>query len=191
MPPRFSAIKINGERAYDIARDGETPELKARAVYIHSLILLDAREHDADFEMVCGKGTYVRSLARDLGEFLGTKGYVSALRRTKVGPFTAENAISLDIFDETDYVAARSKVLLPLDVVLDDIPALTLQGDETAKLRNGQVLHFVSKPDFDRLTKVGLGQKEETLALAIFKDKPVALIENTKVQIKPVRVFNI
>ncbi|MBI1300438.1 MAG: tRNA pseudouridine(55) synthase TruB [Alphaproteobacteria bacterium] len=187
-PPLFSAIKISGQRAYDLAREGEAPELKTRPVYIECLSLLDVRKDQADFEMICGKGTYVRSLARDMGQDLGTKGYISALRRTKVGNFTAESAISLDILEKTDYVAARKEFLLPLQAVLDDIPALDLTKEETARIRNGQVLDFVSKPNFERLEKSGI-QNEQT-ALALYDKKAVALIERDKASLKPVRVFN-
>lgn len=191
LPPMFSAIKINGERAYDIARDGETPDLKPRMVYIESLNMLETRPDEADFEMVCGKGTYVRSLARDMALALGTRGYVSALCRADVGVFRLEDAISLDIIEGMDYVSARSEVLLPLQTVLDDIPALALKPDETAKIRSGQVLHFVSRPDFERLTKIGLGTKENTLALAVCNGSPIALVEQEKAEIRPVRVFNL
>lgn len=190
-PPKFSAIKINGERAYDLARDGEEPEMKSRTVYIDSLILKEARDNEADLEMTCGKGTYVRALTRDLGEVLGTKAYVGALRREKVGAFTAENAISLDNLEEIDYVAARNEALLPLQTVLDDIPALDLTEDETRKLRNGQALGFISRPDFERLQKVGLGTKESQTAVALLNGQPVALVDQVRAEIKPVRVFNI
>ncbi len=191
IPPNFSAIKINGERAYDIARDGEEPELKPRTVYIKTLKLLSSALEYAEFEMICGKGTYVRSIARDMGNMLGTKGYISALRRTQVGSFTDDNAILLDKIEDMDYVAARSEYLLPLQGVLDDIPALPLKADEVARIRNGQALHFVSKPDFERLQKIGLGQKETFLAFAMFEDAPVAIVEQNRAEIKPIRVFNI
>ena len=190
-PPKFSAIKVNGERAYDLARDGEEPELKSRIVYIDGLILKEARDNEADFELTCGKGTYVRALTRDLGEVLGTKAYVGALRREKVGAFIAQNAISLDNLEEMDYVAARTEALLPLQTVLDDIPALDLTEEETIRLRNGQALGFVSRPDFERLQKVGLGTKENQTAVALLDGKPVALIDQVRAEIKPVRVFNI
>ncbi len=190
-PPRFSAIKINGQRAYDIARAGDIPDIKSRIVYIEELYLKESRADEADFEMLCGKGTYVRSIARDLGEFLGTKGYISALRREEVGCFFAEDAISLDNLEELDYVAARSEALLPLQTVLDDIPALALTEEETTKIRNGQSLGFVSRPDFERLQKIGLGTKETQMAVAYFQDNPVALVDQVRAEIKPVRVFNI
>lgn len=190
-PPIFSAIKVHGARAYDLARAGEIPELKSRKIMIESLELISSDEHNATLRTTCGKGTYIRSLARDLAIHLKTVGYVSMLRREKVGVFTEESAISLDILEEMDYVAARSEALLPLQTVLDDIPALALKEEETARLRNGQALQFVSKPDFDRLTKVGLGQKEAVIALATHDDQPVALVEQARAEIKPVRVFNI
>jgi len=190
-PPIFSAIKVNGERAYDIARDGDTPELQSRIVYIESLKLTKTSDNEADFLMTCGKGTYVRSIARDMGKALGTEGYISKLRRERVGGFTANDAISLDNLKKMDYISARTEALLPLNTVLDDIPALQLKEDETARLRNGQVLSFVSRPDFERLTAVGLGKKEAQTALALFNDAPVALIEQERADIKSIRVFNL
>ncbi len=190
IPPLFSAIKVNGARAYDLARAGEIPDLKSRIVYIDSLELLATGPQSADFHMVCGKGTYVRSLARDMAEMLGTKGYIGALRREKVGVFEAKTAISLDILEALDYQSAREKALLPLQTVLGDIPALALKADETARLRSGQVLQFVSRPDFDRLEKAGLGGKEPQTALAMFNGQPIALVENERVEIRPLRVFN-
>ena len=191
LPPQFSAIKIEGKRAYDLARSGDEPELKPRKVTIEELRLVDTRENEADFEMTCSKGTYVRSLARDMGEALKSFGYISSLRRTTVGCFSAENAISLDILEKMDYVAARSVALLPVQTVLDDIPALAINQEETAKIRSGQSLEFVSRPNFERLRAAGLGEKETKVALALFESEPVALIESTKAQIKPLRVFNI
>ncbi len=191
IPPLFSAIKVNGKRAYDMARNGEIPDLKSRIVNIEELTLLEPRENEADFEMVCGKGTYVRSLARDMAESLNTRGYVSALRRDQVGGFYLDDAILLDNIEDMDYVAARSECLLPLETALDDIPALDLKVDETAKIRNGQALCFVSKLDFERLTKAGLGQKENITALAMCDGNPVALIDQSRADIKPVRIFNL
>lgn len=190
-PPAFSAIKIDGQRAYDLARGGETPEMKPREVYIESLELLATRPDEADFRMVCGKGTYVRSLVRDMALELGTCGYVKALRREAVGPLTLNNAISLDFLEKMDYVAALNEALLPLQAVLDDIPALPVKQEEAAKLRSGQVLLFISKPDFSRLTREGLGGQEDREALAVLNGAPVALVENRGPEIRPVRVFNL
>lgn len=191
LPPRFSAIKVQGKRAYDLARDGKEVHLKTRIVKVDRLELLDTRENEAEFVMECGKGTYVRSIARDMGEALGCYGYISALCRTRVGCFTADNAISLDILEEMEYDSARSEALLPLQTVLDDIPALALSETETAKIRSGQALEFISRPNFERLTQVGLGTKETQTALVTYDGEPVALIEQVFAQIKPVRVFNI
>ncbi len=190
-PPAYSAIKIDGQRAYDLARSGETPEMKPREVYIESLELIAARPDEADFRMVCGKGTYVRSLVRDMALELGTFGYVKSLRRDAVGPLTLENAISLDFLEKMDYGAALNEALLPLQAVLDDIPALPVKQEEAAKLRSGQVLLFISKPDFSRLTREGLGGQEDREALAVLNGAPVALIENRGPEIRPVRVFNL
>ncbi|MBK9584790.1 MAG: tRNA pseudouridine(55) synthase TruB [Alphaproteobacteria bacterium] len=190
-PPAYSAIKIDGQRAYDLARSGETPEMKPREVYIESLELTAARTDEADFRMVCGKGTYVRSLVRDMALELGTFGYVKSLRRDAVGPLTLENAISLDFLEKMDYGAALNEALLPLQAVLDDIPALPVKQEEAAKLRSGQVLLFISKPDFSRLTREGLGGQEDREALAVLNGAPVALIENRGPEIRPVRVFNL
>lgn len=185
VPPRFSAIKIDGQRAYDLARSGEEVDLKAREVFVESLELLDARGDDADFIMTCGKGTYVRSLARDMAERLGTYGYVSALRRTRVGGFAQKSAISLEKLEEMGDKAREA--LLPLVSALDDIPALALKEDEVAKLRNGQVVSFVAKPDFERIKAAGL--ENDQSAVAIFQELPVALVERKGPNIQPVRVF--
>ena len=137
--------------------------------------------------MTCGKGTYVRSLARDLAEKLGTKGYVSALRRVKVGPFVADNAISLANLEEMGINAHQ--VLLPLEAALDDIPALALKKDEAARLRNGNEIALISRPDFERLAKAGIESGDE--AIATLNGNAIALIERDGPKIKPFRVFNI
>lgn len=191
VPPKFSAIKIDGQRAYDLARDGEEVELKARPVYIESLELLDARADEADFRMICGKGTYVRSLARDLAQDLGTVGYISMLRREAVGPFTEKNAISLDKLEELSDSARLNEALLPLQTALDDILVLAVKEDETRALRNGQVLKLISKPDFQRLEDAGFEHEDGTLALTTFQDRAVALVEVYGAELHPVRVFNV
>ena len=192
VPPQFSAIKVNGERAYDLARDGKKVDLNPRPVFIESLKLLETTKDTAYFRMICGKGTYVRALARDLAADLRTCGHISALQRDRVGPFNLENAISLDILEEMSNSAALETAVLPLETALDDIPALSLKQEETARLKNGQALSFIAKPDFMRLTQAGLEAKDQSLdALAVYQNKPVALVEVTGPTVKPVRVLNI
>lgn len=133
-PPAFSAIKINGERAYDLARDGEMPDLASRPVTIHSLVLAGAEQDEAIFEARCGKGTYVRALARDLGRALGCLGHVTALRRTRVGPFREEHAVTLAELDE----GAAGGALLCIEAGLLEIPRVSVDRDMAARLRRGQ-----------------------------------------------------
>jgi tRNA pseudouridine55 synthase len=133
-PPAFSAIKINGERAYDLARDGEMPDLASRPVTIHSLELIGAEVDEAIFEARCGKGTYVRALARDFGRALGCLGHVIALRRTRVGPFREEHAVTLAELDE----GAASGALLCIEAGLLEIPRVSVDRDMAARLRRGQ-----------------------------------------------------
>ena len=187
VPPQFSAIKVDGQRAYDLARDGQEVDLKSREVFIEDLQLLEARPDEADFVMTCGKGTYVRSLARDMSLKLGTFGYVSALRRTEVGAFTADNTISLEKLEEMG--DNPHQALHALEFALDDIPALPLDSSEFAKLRNGQSLSFVSKPDFERIKAIGL--EDGQIAVAIFQSQAAGLVERIGPNVKPFRVFNL
>jgi tRNA pseudouridine55 synthase len=133
-PPIYSAIKIGGERAYDLARDGETPDLAPRPVVIHALALTAANRDAATFEARCGKGCYVRALARDLGQALGCHGHVSALRRTRVGPFVEEDGVPLaDLFDE-----AVANALLRVEAGLSEMPHVVVDRESAARLRRGQ-----------------------------------------------------
>lgn len=190
-PPAYSAIKIDGQRAYDLARDGQTPDIKARTVYIEDLKLLEAERDTARFELVCGKGTYVRSLARDMGLRLGCYGYVSALERTQVGPFLAENAISLETLEKIDINSELDAVLLPLSFVLDDIPALELKPQEAVRLKNGQALSLISRPDFQRLADIGAERGKPLEALACLHGKPLALVDIDGPDVTSIRVFNL
>ena len=192
-PPRFSALKVGGERAYNLARAGEDFTLAPRPVFVESLVLLSHTTDTATLRCRCGKGTYIRSIARDLAESLGTKGYISALRRTQVGCFNEKTAISLDKFLENALGSPAQTVLLPLRQALDDIPALNLSQTEAARLRQGQALELVSRADVVRLSEVGLDPRitDDTLALAIHDNKEVALLSATGPRLIPVRVFNI
>jgi tRNA pseudouridine55 synthase len=145
-PPRFSAIKINGERAYDLAREGEVVELAPRPVEIHHLALIETPDPDhAVLAAQCGKGTYVRALARDMGRILGALGHVAALRRTIVGPFGERHMISLERLDALCHRAAAGEgnladLLLPVETALDDIPALAVSRADAARLQRGQAV---------------------------------------------------
>jgi len=145
-PPRFSAVKIAGERAYDLAREGETVEIAPRPVTIHRLELVEAPDADhAVLAAECGKGTYVRALARDLGRALGSLGHVAALRRSRVGPFGEGDMISLERLESLCHRAAAGEgnladLLLPIETALDDIPALAVSPADAARLQRGQAV---------------------------------------------------
>ena len=135
-PPAFSAIKIDGERAYDLARDGEKLDLAPRPVTIHSLELVKATPDEAVLEARCGKGTYVRAIARDLGRALGCHGHVTALRRTRVGPFREEDAIPLAQLQEGAFDVAA--VLRRVEAGLTEVPCVSVDRDAATRLRRGQ-----------------------------------------------------
>lgn len=136
VPPAFSAVKVDGERAYDLAREGEQVELKARSLWVESLDLIEAGADTARLEMVCGKGGYVRSIARDLGRELGCLGHVANLRRVWSGPFDAENAVAFDRIDREalDWLEAQ---LLPLESALEDMPMVRATPAGAQRIRNG------------------------------------------------------
>ena len=145
-PPQYSAIKIQGERAYDLARDGETVDLKPRPVEIHHLSLVEQPDSSHSvFEAECGKGTYVRALARDIGRILGCYGHICALRRTLVGPFGEADMIPLEQLEALCDRAASGEgsladALLPVETALDDIPALAVTRADAARLHRGQAV---------------------------------------------------
>lgn len=190
VPPQFSAVKIAGKRAYDLARDEQEFEIQPKTVTIESLSIVEHRGDDTDFRVACGKGTYVRSLARDMGRALGCYGHAGRLIRTKVGPFTRENAISLDFLEENAHIADRKSFVLPLDSVLDDIPALELSTEEAARLRNGQALTFVSRHEIGRLEQAGLA-RETPHALIRVAGRPFGLVDVDGVTLRPHRLFNL
>ncbi len=181
MPPAFSALKIGGQRAYDLARAGETVDLKPRTVTIDRLELLARPDADhADFVVGCGKGTYIRSLGRDLAKALGTVGHLSALRRTAVGPFRDEAAISLPKLEALGHNSRLLGALVPVATALDDIPALALTGTQADRLRHGQpVLLTRDAPPSGTLVRAESGSKL------------VALVRSDGAALQPVRVFNL
>ena len=145
VPPAFSAVKVTGERAYDLAREGTPAELAPRLAKVFSLTHLGFADADhSRFEAECGKGTYVRALARDMGRALGCFGHVTALRRTRVGPFGENDMISLEKLEELRHSAAApadlEPILRPVETALDDIPALAISRTDAARLRRGQAV---------------------------------------------------
>ena len=186
IPPIYSAIKIDGKRAYDLARAGVTVEMKPRQVYVADLRLVEVVDRDhATFEVDCGKGTYVRSIGRDLAACLGTVGHLSALRRTKVGPFRENCAISLAELEEMEHNAAVADILQPIEAALDGIPAIALSEEEASRLRNGQAVSLLRKVDLDRIKGLMAGD----VVVAMCNGKAVALANYAKAEIKPIRVL--
>ena len=213
-PPAYSAILIDGQRAYDLARAGQDVDMKTRSVTIHALTLksspargggppakrvveggqptdsgIPLRQgfalppplpgedvHQITLTAHVSKGTYIRSLARDIALALGTVGHVTMLRRIKAGPFTLDSAISLDKLDEAARGGAIAQLMLPLTAGLDDIPALSVSPDEALTLRQGKVL---------------VGKPHTGLLLAMEGDTPVALVESSGPEIRVVRGFNL
>jgi tRNA pseudouridine55 synthase len=144
VPPRFSAVKVGGERAYDLARAGEAVTLAPRPARVDAFTLEARRDVDtAVFRVVCGKGVYMRSLARDLAAALGTVGHVAALRRLRVGPFGEAIAVSLDSAIALGQKEHAASLLLPVETALADIPALALTGREASRLSSGQALSLL------------------------------------------------
>ena len=174
MPPIFSALKVQGQRAYDLARAGKEVELSPRQVWIRELRLIDQSDPNrAIFEVHSGKGVYIRALARDIAQYLGSCGYAADLRRLKVGPFSLEKAISLDRLKELGHIApALMQYLLPVETALDDIPALALTGPEAKSLQSGLAVGFTSKPDLGRLP----GLQSGMLIRAMAGEKLLALV---------------
>jgi tRNA pseudouridine55 synthase len=185
VPPRFSAIKIDGERAYDLARDGESVEIAARPVEIHRLELIETADQDhAKFMAECGKGTYVRALARDLGRMLGCQGHVAALRRTAVGPFGENVGVRLDALqrlrpDET--AAAERAALLPVETGLAALPALRVSAADAGRLARGQAVLLRGR---DAPVMAGWVAVSSQGAL-------IALAEVEKGELRPRRIFNL
>ena len=205
VPPKFSAIKVNGNRAYDLARDGEEVELKARTVEIAELKVIDCPDADHTiFAAICGKGTYVRSLARDIGKELGCYGHVAALRRTRVGPFSLEDCITLEEIEEArpenadaaalevasldatapedhDGAPMRDDLLLPVEAALDGLEHLEISQSDASRLVRGQAVLMRGR---DAPVFVGP-------AYATARGKLVALVECDRGTLRPTRVFNL
>jgi tRNA pseudouridine55 synthase len=187
VPPRFSAIKVEGERAYDLARDGEVVALAPRMVEIHQLALVETPDADhAVFEAECGKGTYVRALARDLGRALGSAGHVVALRRTMVGSFSEADAVGIDALAAHGEAAAAAKIphprfLLGVETALQALPALNVSSADAARLARGQPVLLRGR-DAPVITGwVAVSTEGRLIALAIAE----------KGELHPRRIFNL
>jgi tRNA pseudouridine55 synthase len=181
VPPRFSAIKIDGERAYDLARDGEVVELEARPVEIHRLSLIDIPDPDhAVLSAECGKGTYVRALARDMGRVLGCFGHVSALRRAGVGPFREQDGVSLDRLEAAD-AATLAGLLQPVAAGVQGLPTFSVSRADAARLARGQAVLLRGR---DAPIVEG--------SVAIFTQGDlIALAEAAEGELRPRRIFNL
>ena len=189
IPPAFSAIKIKGARAYDLARAGEEVKLAPRLVNIYDLRLIDIPDADtAVFEAETGKGAYVRALVRDLARALGTAGHVVELRRTAVGPFTESCAIGLAALEDIGPGPALAERLSPVETALDDIPALAVSGNEAFRLRRGQAV--VLTPNQAKALR---GDIKGALAAVLAKadGAAAAICELDGLSLKPNRVFNL
>jgi tRNA pseudouridine55 synthase len=178
VPPVYSALKIGGTAAYARSRAGEAVELKPRHVTIHQLSVHSGQATgEATLSATVSKGTYIRSLSRDIARALNTVGHVTMLRRTRAGPFSLESAISLDFLAEAAKARQLTRVVLPLEAALDDIPALPVTPDQAQLLRHGQKLFGIPAPP--------------GLCMAILEGTPVALVEATADGLRDVRGFNL
>lgn len=176
VPPAYSAIKVDGQRAYTLARAGEAVELKSREVTIHRLELLGVEGREAHFRAQVSKGTYIRSLGRDIAQAAGSEGYISRLHRAAVGPFTDSTAISLDFLEESDH---KAPPILPLGTALDDIPVCALDGQQLNRLRHGQSVALTNPMP-----------PAEPVAV-LFEGNLVALARTDGATLHPVRLLNL
>ena len=193
VPPIYSAIKIDGERAYDLARAGEVVELESRKVMVHAARIAEVQSEPGDanhvtLEIECGKGTYVRAIVRDLALALGACGHVSDLRRTRVGQFTEENAVTLEFLENLEYEARHSEALLPVSTALDDIPALAVTDEDAFRLKQGRSIVLV--PRQVEAVKARLKPGSRTVS-ATSGGTMVALCEMRAGRLEPSRVFNL
>lgn len=181
VPPKYSAVKIDGERAYALARAGEDVEIAARPLYVESLTLLERPDADhVVLEMECGKGGYVRSIARDLGEALGCLGHVVSLRRIWSGPFELEDGVTLDEIEELAKSPEIDDLLLPLEAGLTDLPEVPATAEGAARMKNGN-------PGMVIASDVEYGD----LAWASYQGQPVAVGTYRAGELHPSRVFNL
>jgi tRNA pseudouridine55 synthase len=191
VPPAYSAVRVGGSRAYDLARDGETVALEAREVEVFEARLLNAVQDSAEFEITCGKGTYVRSWVRDIAQALGTLGHVTALRRTRLGGWEEKDAVTLETLTPFMHSPAAFGYLKPLATALDGIPALAVSGSDTVRIRSGNPI-LIRSSLYARM-KDGFGEGDLTGQAVYLKEEdgsPVALAEIAGGELRPFRVFN-
>jgi tRNA pseudouridine55 synthase len=195
IPPMFSAIKVDGERAYDLAREGIEVELKARTVRIDRCELVEATADHATLEVDCGKGTYIRAIVRDLAEMLGACGHVSALRRMRVGRFSTDNAITLENLQEMAHRGAGSEAILPVETALDDIPVLAITTEDVFKLKQGRPIVLVPRQvealKARLVPKIIGGEDASRTVSAMANGQVVALCELRAGRLNPTRVFHL
>lgn len=192
VPPAYSAIKLAGTRAYDLAREGEEVHLEAREVQVFQATLIAAQRDAAEFEIRCGKGTYIRAWVRDLAKSLGTLGYVSALRRTALGAWAEKDTVTLETLTPFMHSPAAFAYLRPVATALDGIPAVAVSGPDAVRLRCGNPI-LVRANLFARLRNQSAMQGEFCGMTLFIKDEegqPVALAEIAGGELRPIRVFN-
>jgi tRNA pseudouridine55 synthase len=188
VPPAHSAVKVKGRRAYELAREHAAVVLAPRRVRIERFDLLGMPDADrADFEVVAGKGAYMRSLIRDLARRLGTFGHVAALQRIAVGPFSLERAISLENLQSLVHSSRLDEVLLPVESVLVDIPALALTEAEAGRMKRGEAVSLLGVATRSPLE----GVQQDQVVCAMAAGRPVALARVTGGEIRPFRVLNL
>ena len=180
LPPAYSALKVDGKRAYDLARTGQQVHLKERRIHIDALDVLETTTDTASFRVTCGKGTYVRSLGRDLGRMLGCFGYITALRRIACGPFRIEDAIPLSTFSDKNPPVS----LLPMDKALNHLPILAVPTALATRLRQGQRL-----PLRDIRPFLNIDLTDDLLLRLYTSDQFIGLVRFFQGTIHPYRVF--
>ena len=179
VPPMYSAIRINGQQAYKLARKGTQVEMPARQVEIYALELLEKYDDSAKFKVECSKGTYVRTLGKDIAQKLGTVGHLIELRRTKCGIFDLKSKILLDSLEKMEYVEERRKSLLPVETSLRDIAEIAVSAEDAIKLSHGQGLSPKNYANFP----------QGSTLKAMFDDCLIALVRIDEHKISPIRVF--
>ncbi|HXC56921.1 MAG TPA: tRNA pseudouridine(55) synthase TruB [Rhizomicrobium sp.] len=193
VPPAYSAIKVQGERAYDLAREGQDVVLEPRTVEILEARHLGQPDPDhAEFEILCGKGTYVRAWVRDIALALGTVGHVSQLRRARIGPFAEKDAVPLETLRGSVHIPAAFEHLRPISTALDGIPALAVTGPDAVRLKSGNPI-LIRAAQFAKITD-GQPSGDDLQGLTVFlhtaEGEPVALAEFAQGELRPFRVFN-